>query len=141
MKLRSTACLLIVFILCCTMAVSHDHSSSFDRETQAQRNTAPVLAEYWGKPVFIRIIKEEFVLEMWLRMADHWMLFKTYPIAGMSGDLVPKEREGDCLQVYPFRMTAERMEADSPHLATWRHLLPGWQYTEKVQAPYPDTDN
>lgn len=94
-----------------------------------------------GKPAFIRIIKEEFVLEMWLRMADHWMLFKTYPIAGMSGDLVPKEREGDCLQVYPFRLTAERMEADSPHLATWRHLLPGWQYTEKVQAPCPDTDN
>lgn len=65
-----------------------------------------MLAEYWGKPAFIRIIKEEFVLEMWLRMAALWMLFKTYPIAGMSGDLVP-----------------------------------GWQYTEKVQAPYPDTDN
>ena len=198
--------------------------STPNRELAARRNTAARLMQHWGKPVFIRIIKENGVLELWLREKEGWRLFHSYPIAGMSGKLGPKQAEGDyqapegfyrvrlsslnphssyylsfnigypnrydrdlgrtgshimvhgsnvsigCfamtdsgiseiytlvaealragqpyvpVQIYPFCMTPERMakEQDSPHAEFWQHLLPGWEHTEKKQAPYPDTDH
>ena len=46
------------------------------------------------------------------------------------------------VQVYPFRMTEERMdeEKQNKHYPFWQHLLPGWLYTEEHNAPYDDTD-
>lgn len=67
-----------------------------DREAQARRHTADRLIEHWGKHVFIRIIKEDEELELWLKEENGWRKWKTYPIAGMSGDIGPKEMEGDC---------------------------------------------
>ena len=51
----------------------------------------------FGNPVFIRILKEEAILELFVRetLTGTFKLFKTYPIAAMSGDLGPKVREGD----------------------------------------------
>ena len=51
----------------------------------------------FGNPVFIRILKEEAILELFVRenLTRTFKLFKTYPIAAMSGDLGPKVREGD----------------------------------------------
>lgn len=198
-------------------------STAASREIEAKRATAAQM-EHWGKPVFIRIIKEDYELELWLREGESWRLFKVYPIAGMSGELGPKTREGDCqapegfyrvvksalnphssyylsfnigypnrydrslgrtgshimvhgsnvsigcfamtnagiseiytlvaealragqpyvpVQVYPFRMTPERMdaEADADHADFWQHLLPGWEHTESHHEPYPDSDN
>ena len=196
-----------------------------DRVAKAKGNVSSTLAAHFGKPVFIRIIKEEYTLELWGQEADGiWHILKTYEIAGMSGKLGPKTAEGDkqapegfyrvyphamnprssyhlsfnigypnhydrslgrtgsyimvhgsdvsigCfamtdpgieeiytlvneaflagtksvpVQVYPFRMTEERMaaEASSEHYAFWQHLLPGWQYTEAQQKPYDDTDS
>lgn len=195
------------------------------REEKARQNVEAVMGKHFGKAVFIRIIKEEYALELWLKGNDgKWMIYKTYDIAAMSGELGPKTAEGDeqapegfyrvfprsmnpwsnyhlafnigypnaydrklgrtgsyimvhgsfvsigcfamtdaCIeeiytlvneafkagekyvpvQVYPFRMTPERMqeEAGNEHLAFWKHLLPGWQYTESHKAPYPDKDN
>ena len=47
------------------------------------------------------------------------------------------------VQVYPFRMTDERMrtERGNEHYEFWQHLLPGWQHTEATNTPYPDSDN
>ena len=47
------------------------------------------------------------------------------------------------VQVYPFRMTPERMqqEVGNKHIDFWKHLLPGWEYTETCKAPYLDKDN
>jgi murein L,D-transpeptidase YafK len=50
-----------------------------------------------GDPAFIRIFKETRELELWLKPKDspafkHW---KTWPVAGMSGKLGPKIKEGD----------------------------------------------
>ena len=67
-----------------------------EREKTARRHTAHKLLGYWGRPVFIRIIKEEAALELWLQHEGKWQVFETYPIAGMSGELGPKTREGDC---------------------------------------------
>ena len=46
------------------------------------------------------------------------------------------------VQIYPFRMSPERMEREQPHehYAFWQHLLPGWLHTETALEPYPDTD-
>lgn len=48
-----------------------------------------------GSPVFIRIFKESLELELWLEKNGGWTLLRTHPIAGMSGGLGPKQREGD----------------------------------------------
>lgn len=50
----------------------------------------------YGAPVFVRIFKREAELELWLRGGDgKFMLFRKYPVCKFSGDLGPKQREGD----------------------------------------------
>lgn len=47
-------------------------------------------------PMFVRVFKEESQLEVWKVKSDgQYGLFKTYPICKWSGDLGPKERQGD----------------------------------------------
>ncbi len=48
-----------------------------------------------GEPVLVRIFKREFELEVWLKHDGRFELFATYPICMWSGDLGPKQREGD----------------------------------------------
>jgi murein L,D-transpeptidase YafK len=48
-----------------------------------------------GAPVFIRIFKLEFELEVWMKRGDRFELFATYPICRWSGALGPKLQEGD----------------------------------------------
>ena len=48
-----------------------------------------------GDPVFIRIFKEESLLEVWMKVEDAYVLFKQYPICAFSGHLGPKLKEGD----------------------------------------------
>jgi murein L,D-transpeptidase YafK len=52
---------------------------------------------YIGDPVFIRIFKEENILELWMKGEDsrRYTLIKSYPICKWSGTLGPKFREGD----------------------------------------------
>ena len=49
----------------------------------------------YGSPVFLRIFKEERELELWVGKGAAYKLFRTYPVAAMSGKLGPKLREGD----------------------------------------------
>ncbi|NSX56469.1 murein L,D-transpeptidase [Sulfitobacter sp. 1151] len=49
----------------------------------------------YGAPVFMRIFKEERVLEFWVQNGHQFELFKTYGICNYSGALGPKLREGD----------------------------------------------
>jgi murein L,D-transpeptidase YafK len=48
-----------------------------------------------GAPIFMRIFKREFELELWMQRDGVFTLFATYPICTWSGDLGPKHREGD----------------------------------------------
>lgn len=48
-----------------------------------------------GAPVFIRIFKREFELELWLKRGDRFHRFAVYPVCSWSGGLGPKLREGD----------------------------------------------
>ena len=67
----------------------------------------PAWGRHFGKPVFIRIVKEKRELELHVKEGDSWRLLKTYPIAAMSGTLGPKQAEGDLqapegfYEVYP----------------------------------------
>jgi murein L,D-transpeptidase YafK len=62
--------------------------AAFDRRL-AERGVA------LGAPVFIRIFKLEFELELWMKRGDRFELFATYPICRWSGGLGPKLYEGD----------------------------------------------
>ena len=216
---------ILLLLLLSMMTISCTDASDRDRVATARQHVEASLGHHFGKPVFIRIIKEDWELELWIREADNsWRIIKTYEIEAMSGKLGPKTAEGDkqapegfyrvyksslnprsayhlsfnigypnsydrrlgrtgsfimihggddsigcfamtdpvieeiytmvneafnagtkCIpvQVYPFRMTSERMQAEqeSKHIEFWQHLLPGWQYTETNKAPYPDKDN
>ncbi len=49
----------------------------------------------WGNPVFIRIYKQESVLEVWVKKNHSYVLFKSYPICYYSGNIGPKTKMGD----------------------------------------------
>lgn len=49
----------------------------------------------YGSPLFIRVFKEERELELWLKRDGRFRLFRTYPVAAVSGWLGPKRWEGD----------------------------------------------
>ncbi|MFT3789490.1 MAG: murein L,D-transpeptidase family protein [Rudaea sp.] len=60
-----------------------------------ERDLATVRLRY-GAPVFVRIFKRESELELWLREGEgKFILFRKYPVCKFSGDLGPKQREGD----------------------------------------------
>lgn len=48
-----------------------------------------------GAPIFLRIYKLTFELEVWMQKGDSYALFATYPICFFSGQLGPKIRIGD----------------------------------------------
>jgi murein L,D-transpeptidase YafK len=51
---------------------------------------------YWsGLPVYVRIFKQESILELWMRKDEKWQLFHSFPICRWSGRLGPKLKEGD----------------------------------------------
>jgi murein L,D-transpeptidase YafK len=64
------------------------------QRTLPQRLAAKGLTE--GQPVFLRIFKQEAVLEVWMRDDKAaWRKFQSYPICRFSGELGPKLKEGD----------------------------------------------
>lgn len=48
-----------------------------------------------GNPIFMRIFKREFELELWMQKDGRFKLFATYPICKWSGELGPKLKQGD----------------------------------------------
>ena len=48
-----------------------------------------------GDPIFIRIFKEESLLEVWIRTDNEYKHLKDYAICAFSGALGPKLKEGD----------------------------------------------
>ncbi|PWK80326.1 L,D-transpeptidase-like protein [Mucilaginibacter oryzae] len=48
-----------------------------------------------GAPVYIRIIKDLSILELWVKQGNRYKLFKTYEVCSYSGGLGTKTRDGD----------------------------------------------
>ncbi|HYD14779.1 MAG TPA: murein L,D-transpeptidase family protein [Hyphomicrobium sp.] len=48
-----------------------------------------------GNPIFMRVFKREFELELWMMRGGRFHRFATYPICKWSGELGPKIKQGD----------------------------------------------
>ena len=86
-----------------TLGGSAQSVPSSNRSIKAIERNAPILSTLLeerglelGAPIFIRIFKQEAELEVWLKGASgKFSLFKSYPICTFSGELGPKEKQGD----------------------------------------------
>ena len=94
--------LLRLSVVMCLFLSSCQDSNGRDKAARAK--VEPQLTELltkqnlkFGSPVFIRAIKEDSVLELWMKPEgkDSYVLVKSYPIAKWSGELGPKMKEGD----------------------------------------------
>lgn len=100
---------LLLAAACLAMSLPSCTPDEPDRVAIAYRHVKPAWGAHFGKPVFIRIIKEKRELELHVKEEEEnsWHLLKTYPIAAMSGTLGPKQAEGDLqapegfYEVYP----------------------------------------
>ncbi len=61
----------------------------------ARKHVKGKLGTHFGKPVFLRIVKEDWLLELWVKEGKGWRILKIYEIAAMSGEPGPKEAGGD----------------------------------------------
>lgn len=95
-----------------------------DRAQAAEARNKPALERdlrelglRFGAPVFMRIFKREKQLELWLEGDGHrFVLFRRYPICTYSGDLGPKQREGDNQSPEGFyRVSAGQLNAQSAY--------------------------
>jgi len=85
-----------------------------DVKTRATEPIKKALAEkglYLGDPIFIRIIKDEEIAELFIkeRTTGKFKLANTYKIAAMSGTLGPKKAEGDAQAPEGFYFVPERL--------------------------------
>jgi murein L,D-transpeptidase YafK len=104
MKFSSTIAVLILYIiLTLPDCVYPAHLPSSVRSEEVIIRVRPSLENElikhgvkWGAPVYLRVFKKEKVLELWVKQADRFILFKRYAVCtyGPNG-LGPKIREGD----------------------------------------------
>jgi murein L,D-transpeptidase YafK len=95
--MRVLVFLLILIAVAATGYVAYeklnDSSVAEARRTLPTRLAAKGLRQ--GQPIFVRIFKQEAVLELWMEGDQGWRLFQSYPICRFSGRLGPKLKEGD----------------------------------------------
>ncbi|WP_422570203.1 L,D-transpeptidase family protein [Antarcticirhabdus aurantiaca] len=81
-----------------------------------------------NSPILVRIFKEESELEVWKQKTDGtYAKLKTYPICAWSGNLGPKQREGD------------RQAPEGFYTVTPAQLNPDSQYHLAFNMGYPNT--
>lgn len=122
------------FLFCCAILMSepndiphHQDSREPARVTEARLHVQEDLEEHFGKAVFLRIFKEEKLLELWLQDKDgDWECFRTYPIAGMSGTIGPKTKQGD------------KQAPEGFYHATAKSLNPRSKYHLAFNVGYPN---
>jgi murein L,D-transpeptidase YafK len=80
-----------------------------------------------GAPIFIRIFKREFELEMWMKRDGKFERFATYPICMWSGKLGPKMKQGD------------RQAPEGFYTVDSSQLNPNSQYHRSFNLGFPNT--
>ncbi len=80
-----------------------------------------------GAPVFIRIFKREFLLEVWLKKGDRFERFASYPICRFSGRLGPKQQQGD------------RQAPEGIYTVAKSQLNPASRWHRSFNLGYPNT--
>lgn len=118
--------LLLLLIMMSGAFASCTPAGETDRVVEARSREHAELGQHFGSPVFLRIIKEDFILELWLKEHGSWRILKSYPILAMSGTLGPKTREGDYQAPEGFYAT------------TLRQLNPRSNYHLSFNIGYPN---
>lgn len=87
--MRVLVFLLILIAVAATGYVAYerlgDRSVAVARRTLPTRLAAKGLRQ--GQPFFVRIFKQEAVLELWMEGDQGWRLFQSYPICRFAGRL------------------------------------------------------
>lgn len=79
-----------------------------------------------GSPLFMRVFKREFELEVWMQRGGRFELFATYPICMWSGGLGPKLKQGD------------RQAPEGFYTVDASALNPNSQYHRSFNLGYPN---
>ena len=122
----------IIATIFCAQAFAQDVPSSGRSRAATSRQTPRLQRELeakdlqLGSPVFLRIFKESRELELWVRQADRFHLFRTYPICDFSGNLGPKLRQGDLQSPEGF------------YFVTSRQLNPSSRFHLSFNLGYPN---
>ena len=80
-----------------------------------------------GAPIFMRIFKREFELELWMLRDGRFHRFATYPICLWSGYLGPKHKEGD------------RQSPEGFYTVDSKALNPASKYHRSFNLGFPNT--
>lgn len=124
----------ILMVLAC-LFIFPGSASAAGREELAAKAAIPRLEKTLaakklklGDPVFLRIFKEEAILEAWMRPASgqKFILFKSWPICFFSGALGPKTKQGDLQAPEGF------------YAVGLRHLNPFSNYHLSFNLGYPN---
>jgi murein L,D-transpeptidase YafK len=86
---------LLILITICTSVAQKPSSKYLQQPSINLNQQLQETGLHFGSPAFIRIFKEEMQLEAWLQKNGTLKLLKIYPICDISGELGPKEKEGD----------------------------------------------
>ena len=91
-------------------------------------------------PILARIFKEEAEMEIWKKTRDgEFALLKTYPICRWSGDLGPKNKEGDRQAPEGFyTITPGQMNPNSNYFLAFNTGYPERLSTAPGAAPAPN---
>jgi len=100
------------------------HENIFLKETLDKR--LDVLSAKMGYPIFIRIFKEEALLEVWIDTGIEYEHLKDYSICAYSGHLGPKLKEGD------------RQAPEGFYKVRKRQLNPNSKYHLSFNLGYPN---
>ncbi len=80
-----------------------------------------------GERLFVRVFKQENVMEVWVRNPyGTYTLFRTYPVCKWSGALGPKQREGD------------RQAPEGFYVVSARQMNPNSKYYLSFNLGYPN---
>ena len=92
----------VMLVLAVSVLYSQSKIHYSDRSRRVTKKITPALEKEFGaqdidlgSKVFIRIFKEEHILELWVQKGEEYVLFKEYPVAYYSGGLGTKTKYGD----------------------------------------------
>ncbi len=118
---KMSTCNLILTLVLLLMSLSSCEKAPIAKETIIQQ-----FKDFAGKPLFIRIFKEEHELEMWVEENNRYQLLKSYKICTWSGSLGPKLKEGDGQSPEGFYSFGQK------------HLKPDSKYHRAFNIGYPN---
>jgi murein L,D-transpeptidase YafK len=113
-------------VLVLWMWVACGHAAEVPSSPQAQEIIATVAPRLeralqakglrYGAPIVLRLFKASRELEVWVQRRTTFHRFRTYPICAVSGDLGPKQAEGDLQAPEGFYVVSpERMNPESQY--------------------------